>query len=147
MRTQVKSALLFGLFLSYLSWLKYLLLRDQSLFITEVEKGKEYFADDRMAFIGNRRGISRLLQSLKGELWQIDCHWEWSPSIPFPGDKYLPVPCTSLHFCSNASVIWENQKKQEAKSEKQQAAAQCFNFLVEMPSFGKHWMADDRSEV
>ena len=74
MRTQVKSALLFGLFLSYLSWLKYLLLRDQSLFITEVEKGKEYFADDRMAFIGNRRGISRLLQSLKGELWQIDCH-------------------------------------------------------------------------
>ena len=68
MWTQVKSALLFGLFLSYLSWLKYLLLRDQSLFITEVEKGKEDFADDRMAFIGSRRGISRLLQSLKGEL-------------------------------------------------------------------------------
>ena len=41
---------------------------DQLLFITEVEKGKEDFADDRMAFIGSRRGISRLLKSLKGEL-------------------------------------------------------------------------------
>ena len=49
-----------------------------------------------------------------------------------------------FHFYSNALVIWENQTQQETKSEKQQAVTQCFNFLAEIPPFGKHWMADYR---
>ena len=51
-----------------------------------------------------------------------------------------------FHFYSNALVIWENQTQQETKSEKQQAVTQCFNFSAEIQPFGKHWMADDRSE-
>ena len=122
--------------------------------------GKKDFARDRMAFSGGGRGISRLLQSLKRNYCKLTANEDWrggGESIDFivtqpksfdhlpPG--LSPVHRAALHCCSDASVIWKkNQKQQEAKSEKQQAVAQFFNFLADIPPFGKHWMADDRSE-
>ena len=135
-----------------------------------MEKGKKDFARDRMAFSGSGRGISRLLQSLKRNYCKLTANEDWrgGESIRI---LRSPIGGSGRFHCDTTKILWspspkpfsspscrvallfrcfgnlkKNQKQQEAKSEKQQAVAQFFNFSAEIPPFGKHWMADDRSE-
>ena len=113
-----------------------------------------------MAFSGGGRGISRLLQSLKRNYCKLTANEDWRGGGESIRILRRPIGGSGRSHCDTTKILRspsprpfsspscrvallfrcfgnlkKNQKQQEAKSEKQQAVAQFFNFSADIPPF------------